>query len=170
MSGKWLDINGPVLANTVYVGGKLAAKDTSVTLPEITFSTAEFKAAGPLTMPIYSQIENMETTIHKGGTDLGLLSMLKLGPKTIEARFAVDVLKSDGTTTAVGAKAFLRVIPNKIPGITGEPGSPIESDLTFTTTRYQFYVNGEEYWLIDKLAQKVRVGGVDYYDSLSRLL
>lgn len=170
MPGKWLDINGPVMANTVYVDGKLAAKDTSVTLPEIAFSTAEFKAAGPLSLPIYSQIENMETTVHKGGIDFGLLSMLKLEPKTIEARFAVDILKSDATTVAIGAKAFLRVIPNKIPGLAGEPGTPIESDLTFTTTRYQLFVDGEEYWLFDKLAQKARVGGVDYYDSLSRLL
>lgn len=167
---KWIDINGPVLGNTVYSDGQLVAKDTAITLPEIAFSTAEFKASGPLSLPIYSQIENMEATIHKGGVDLGLLSMLELEPKTIETRFAIDVLKSDGTTTAIGAKAFLRLIPNKIPGISGESGSAIESDLTFTVTRYQLIVDGEEYWLIDKLAQIVKVHGKNYYDSLASLL
>ena len=167
---KWIDVHGPVLGCTVYNNGQLVAKDTSITLPEITFSTAEFKAAGPLSLPIYSQIENMESTIHKVGVDLGLLSMLDLEPKTIETRFAIDVLTSDGTTKAIGAKAFIRVAPNKIPGITGEAGTPIESDVTLTTTRYQLFVDGEEYWLIDKLAQIVRVHGKDYYNSLSSLL
>ena len=167
---KWIDVNGPVLANTVYSDGELVAKDTAITLPEIAFGTAEFKASGPLSLPIYSQIENMEATIHKGGVDIGLVKMLILEPKTIETRFALDVLKSDGNTTAIGAKAFMRLMPNKIPGISAESGTSIESDLTFTVTRYQLYVNGEEYWLIDKLAQIVRIHGKDYYDSLASLL
>lgn len=167
---KWLDVSGPVMANTVYSDGELVAKDTSVTLPEITFATAEFKASGTLTLPIYSQIENMETTIHKGGVDLGLLKMLTLSSKTLEARFAIDVLQADGSTKPVGAKAFLKVAPNKIPSLAGEPGSPIESDITLVTTRYQLFVDGKEYWLFDKLAQKFRVDGKDYYDAINSLL
>lgn len=167
---KWIDVNGPVLANTVYVDNKLSAKDTSITLPEIAFTTAEFKAMGALSLPIFSQIDNMETTIHKVGIDLGLLNMLTLEPKTLETRFALDVLKADGSTKAVGAKAFLRVVPNKIPSLAGEPGAAVESDATFTTTRYQLFVDGEEYWLIDKLAQIVRIHGVNYYDQIASLL
>ena len=52
----WIDLNGPVLADTVYDAGKLVAKDVTITLPAINLLTADFKAMGTLTLPIIGKI------------------------------------------------------------------------------------------------------------------
>ena len=49
--GQWLDIKGPVVADTVYSGGVLVAKDVTFTLPGIEFLTADVQAMGNLTVP-----------------------------------------------------------------------------------------------------------------------
>ena len=39
--GKWLDIKGPVVADTVYADNTLVAKDVAFTLPGLEFMTAD---------------------------------------------------------------------------------------------------------------------------------
>ena len=36
MANLWLDLKGPILADTVYVDGVLAAKDVTIALPPVT--------------------------------------------------------------------------------------------------------------------------------------
>ncbi len=170
MAGKWLDLKGPVLADTLYCNGALAARDVTIALPEVAFVTAEFKAMGTLSLPINSMTENLEASVTKVGIDLGFKSMLALEPVALEARWAVDVRKSDGRSVTEGVKAFLRATPTVIPGISVEAGSPQENEMKFAVTRYQLIVDGEEYFLIDKLAGKLRINGVDYYDSVAKCL
>lgn len=170
MAQMWLDLKGPILANTVYDGGRLVAKDVTVTLPAVTPVTADFKAMGTLTMPMLGQIEAMEAAITKIGIDLGLRSLVKLEAKTLEFRWVQDVKKSDGSTTTEGCKAFLRAMPKTIPGLSIDPGNPSENELTFAVSRYQVFVAGTEYWLIDQLNQIMRIGGVDYCKNIRSLL
>ena len=73
MANLWLDLKGPILADTVYIDGKLVAKDVTITLPAVTPVTADFKAMGTYTAPMTGQIEAMEAAITKIGIDLGLL-------------------------------------------------------------------------------------------------
>ena len=169
MSQMWLDLKGATLANTVYDNGKLVAKDVSISLPSITFVTAEFKAMGTVTTPMQA-IEAMEAAITKVGIDLGLRSLVKLESKTLEFRWVQDVKTSDGSSKAEGCKAFLRVIPKSIPGFSVDPGSTSEGELTFSVTRYQLFVGGEEYWLVDQLNQIMRIGGTDHYKDIRNLL
>lgn len=166
----WTDLNGPVLADTVYDSGKLVAKDVTITLPAITLLTTDFKAMGTLTLPIIGQIEAMEATINKIGIDMGLRSMASLNSRTLEARWAQDVKKADASTKTVGCKAFLRVVPKTIPGLSVDPGSQSENELSYAVSRYQLFVDGTEYWLIDQLNQILRVGGKDYYKQIRSLL
>lgn len=42
--GKWLDIKGPVVADTVYADNTLVAKDVAFTLPGLEFMTADVMA------------------------------------------------------------------------------------------------------------------------------
>ena len=72
MANLWLDLKGPILADTVYIGGTLVAKDVTISLPAVTPVTADFKAMGTYTAPILGQIEAMEASITKIGIDLGL--------------------------------------------------------------------------------------------------
>ena len=69
--GQWLDIKGPVVADTVYSGGVLVAKDVTFTLPGIEFLTADVQAMGNLTVPLIGLLENMELAITKIGVDMG---------------------------------------------------------------------------------------------------
>lgn len=167
---KWLDLKGPILADTVYVDGKLVAKDVTVTLPGVTPVTADFRAMGTMTMPILGQIESMEAAITKIGIDLGLRTLVKLESKTIEFRWAQDVKTSDGSTKTEGCKAFIRAMPKTIPGLSVDPGAASENELTFAVSRYQLFVDGAEFWLIDQLNQIMRIDGVDYCKTIRGLL
>ena len=170
MANLWLDLKGPILADTVYVDGVLAAKDVTIALPPVNLVTADFKAMGTYTAPLLGQIEAMEASITKIGIDLGLRNLVKLTSKTIEIRWAQDVKLSDGSTKTEGCKAFLRCVAKGIPGLSVDPGNTSENEATFAVSRYQLYVGGAEYWLIDQLNTILRVGGVDYAKDIRSLL
>ena len=167
---QWSDLTGPILADTVYDGGRLVAKDVTVTMPAVTPVTADFRAMGTLTMPMLGQIEAMEAAITKIGIDLGLRSLVKLESKTLEFRWVQDVKTSDGSTKTEGCKAFLRETPKTIPGLSIDPGNASENEITFAVSRYQLFVDGTEYWLIDQLNQIMRIGGTDYCKNIRSLL
>ena len=78
MANLWLDLKGPILADTVYINGVLVAKDVTITLPAVTHVTADYKAMGTYTAPMTGQIEGMEAAITKIGIDKGLRSMVQL--------------------------------------------------------------------------------------------
>jgi len=96
--------------------------------------------------------------------------MMKLESKTIEIRWAQDVKQADGSTKTEGCKAFLRCVSKGIPGLSVDPGNTSENEAAFAVSRYQLYVGGAEYWLIDQLNTILRVGGVDYAKDIRSLL
>ena len=61
-------------------------------------------------------------------------------------------------------------MPTKIPGITVTVGEASSNELTFTVMRYQLFVDGEELFLVDRLAGIVRVAGTDYTKTMNSLL
>ena len=84
--GKWVDIKGPVVADTVYSDNVLVAKDTSFTLPGIEFLTADVQAMGTMTVPLIGLLENMELTVTKIGVDNGLSRLNRLEKQNLEFR------------------------------------------------------------------------------------
>lgn len=166
----WLDLKGPVEADTVYSDGTLVAKDAAVTLPSITPVTADFKAMGTMSLPMVGQIEDMELSITKVGIDLGLGKLVLHRSMTLELRWAQSVTKADGVSSIEGCKAFLRGVPKTIPGLGIDPGNMSENDITAAITRYQLFVGGTELWLIDRLAGIYRILGTDYYKDVASLL
>lgn len=165
---KFVNICGPVIGTTAYCDGKLVARDTTITLPEVTPLTADLQVMGTFSLPIWQMIENMETTINKIGVDTGLRSLIKPDLKPLEFRWVQTVTNSNGVTKNVGCKAFITGIPNKIPGIGVTVGEASENECTIATTRYRLYVDGKEVFLIDRLAGVVRIAGKNYanMDSL----
>ena len=170
MANLWLDLKGPILADTVYINGKLVAKDVTITLPAVTHVTTDFKAMGTYTAPMTGQIEAMEAAITKIGIDTGLRSMVQLESKTLEVRWAQDVKYADGSTKTEGCKAFLRSVPKLIPGLSVDPGNLSENEITLAVSRYQVFVAGEEFCLIDQLNTILRIGGVDYAKNIRSVL
>ena len=137
MASLWLDLKGPILANTVYVDGVLCAKDVTIT---------------------------------KIGIDYGLRNIVKLQSKTLEVRWAQDVKYADGSSKTEGCKAFLRSVPKVIPGLSVDPGNLSENEITLAVSRYQLFVAGSEFWLIDQLNTIMRIDGVDYAKDLRSVL
>lgn len=166
----FVPICGPVVADTVYVDGALVARDTSITLPEVTPMTADLQAMGTMSMPIWQLLENMETAITKIGADKGLRNLIKPDMKPLEFRWVQSVTDANGNNKNVGCKAFIKGIPSKIPGIGVAVGSASEGEVTIMTTRYALFVDGEEMFLIDRLANIVRIGGKDYAANISSML
>lgn len=165
----FVPITGPVIANTVYSEGKRVARDTSVTLPEVAAMTADLQAMGTFSLPIWQLINHMETAITKVGVDEGLVSLIKPDMKPLEFRWAQTITDANGNTKEVGCKAFIKGIPNKIPSIGLEVGATSEGEVTIATTRYNLFVDGQEMFLIDRLAGIVRIGGKDYANIASML-
>ena len=165
---KFVNICGPVIGVTVYSENKLVARDTAITLPEITPVTADLSAMGTLSLPIWQLLENMETAITKIGADMGLRQIIKPDMKPLEFRWAQTVTDANGNTKNVGCKAFIKGIPNKIPGIGVTVGEASENECTIATTRYNLFVDGQEMFLVDRLAGIVRIAGKNYanIDSL----
>ena len=166
----FVPINGPVIADTVYVGNKLVARDVSATLPEVAATTADLQAMGTLSLPIWQLLEHMETAITKIGVDMGFASLIKPDMKSIELRWVQTVTDANGNTKNVGCKAFIKGIPNKIPGVGLEVGSAIEGEITLATTRYRLVVDGKEICLIDKLAGICKIDGKDYAGNIKSML
>lgn len=166
----FVPINGPVVADTVYCENKLVARDVSATLPEVTATTADVQAMGALSLPVWQLVEHMETAITKIGVDLGFASLIKPDMKTIELRWVQTVTDATGNTRNVGCKAFIKGIPNKIPGVGLEIGAAIEGEITLATTRYNLFVDGNEICLVDKLAGICRINGKDYAGDIGSML
>lgn len=170
MANNWLDLKGPVVADTVYADGTLVAKDVTFTLPGLEFLTADVQAMGNLTVPLIGLLENMETAITKIGMDNGLRRLNRLEKQNLEFRWVQNVVKSDGSQGVEGCKAFVRTMPSTTPEIEVEVGSAPEAEITYNTTRVQIYVNGVELLCVDRLASVLRVAGKDYMSPITKLL
>ena len=81
----------------------------------------------------------MESSITKIGVDKGLGKLLMADIKALEVRWVQTVTDANGVTKNVGCKAFLRGIPNKVPGIGLELASASENVVTLMVTRYALY-------------------------------
>ena len=147
------------MADTAYSNGSLVARDVAITLPEVTPLTADLQAMGTFTLASLTKI----------GVDMGLRALIKPDMKPLEFRWVQTITDANGNTRNVGCKAFLRGIPNKIPGIGLEVGSASENEVTITVTRYNLFVDGQEMFLIDRLAGKCRIAGTEYGDVSSML-
>ena len=166
---KFVNICGPVIGVTAYANGKLVARDVAITLPEIVPVTADLQAMGTFSLPIWQLLEHMETAITKIGADMGLRDIIQPDMKPLEFRWAQTVTDANGTTKNVGCKAFIKGIPNKIPGISLTVGEASENECTIATTRYNLFVDGQEMLLVDRLAGVVRIAGKNYADINSLL-
>lgn len=166
----FVNVTGPVVAETVYANNKLVAKDVELTLPAVTPTTADVQAMGTMSVPIPQLLENMELSITKIGTDLGLSSMLSFDAFPIEVRWVQSVTDANGKVSHIGCKVFLRCMSTVLPEVGLAPGEASENELTYTVTRYQLVQDGQEAWLIDRLAGICRVYGKDYMGNISSML
>ena len=166
----FMEIKGPVVANTVYADGVLVAKDTAFTLPGIEFMTADVQAMGNMTVPLVGLLENLELAVTKIGLDKGLSRLNRLEKQNLEFRWVQNVVKADGSQSVEGCKAFVRTMPGSVPEIGVEVGSAPENENTYNVSRMQIYVGGDEFLCVDRLSQVLRINGKDYMKKITNLL
>nr|DAF27748.1 MAG TPA: major tail protein [Caudoviricetes sp.] len=166
----FLNIKGAVLGCTVYRDGELVAKDCTVTLPGVTFLTAEHKAMGNVELPMLAQIEAMEAAITKKGYDVQLAKLARPEASNIEIRFVQDVIDADNVSKPEGCKVFMRLVPKTLPGSDLEVGAVGDTQVTGAVTRYQLFVGGDELCLVDQLKGIMRINGKDYAKNINSLL
>lgn len=167
---QFLNIKGAIVGTTVYKDGELVAKDVTVTLPDVSFATAEHKAMGTLELPMLGQLEAMEASVTKTGYDKGLAQLTQPEAMNLEFRFVQEVIGSDNVNRPEGCKAFLRATPKILPGGDLEPGSKTEQQITYAVSRYQLIVGGDEICLVDQLKGILRINGTDYAKATNSLL
>ena len=161
---------GTIVGVTAYVGNTLVAEDVTISLPEITPKTQTFNAMGEIELPL-PLIEAMEATINKVGIDKGFIKLLVPETRKFEFRWAQTKVKTDGSSEIEGCKAFITGIPKSIfPGGDIAPGENYEGAIPIAVTRFQLYVDGNEYILVDKLKGQLKINGKDYAQGISKLL
>jgi len=168
--GKWLDVKGPVIADTVYCDGVFVAKDVEFTLPEITFKTATIQAMGDMDVPLIGLLNTMELAVTKVGIDNGFNKLNSIDKHSFEFRWVQSTIKSDGSTTTEGCKAFVRTLPASTAGIGVKPGEAVSTEHKYGVTRMQIYVNGKEILLVDRLSSILRVNGKNYTMTIDSYL
>lgn len=169
--GKFVTKRGSIEANASYCDKVLVANDCTITLPEVTFVTADIAAMGTASLPLMGLLEDMETSITKVGIDRNMTVLTAPGAHDLEHRWVQDVIQPDGSVKPEGCKAFLRVMSKTLaPGASLELGSASENDLSFAVTRYKLVVNGEELLLVDRFAHILRVNGKDYLSEYDNYL
>lgn len=166
----FLNIKGAILGCTVYRDGELVAKDCTVTLPTVTYLTAEHSAMGKIELPMLGQIEAMEASVTKKGYDVELAKLAKPEAMNLEFRFVQDVIGSNNSSSPEGCKAFMRAVPKTLPGSDLTLGEAGDTQVTFAVTRYQLIVGGNELLLVDQLNGIQRINGTDYAKSINSLL
>jgi len=147
----WIDLKGPVLADTFYRNGKLVGREVTIKLPAVTFPTNDYDApGGVITLPM-PRVQAMEASIGKKGLDAELAAILPLESAKYEARWVQNVVDEEGISKPEGCKAFLRCVPKGAPGIELTPGNVSESEIALAVIRYELFVAGKEYWCVAPL-------------------
>ena len=170
--GAVLDNRGPINATTAYVDGRLVARNTNITLPEVTYTMATVETAlGEHEVPILGRVDALESTINKIGADEGLVACLTPEAKTYEFRWVQQVTKTDGSTEVEGCKAFIRATPKvAVPSMEIAVGESVEMEIPLSVTRYQLMIGGKEAILIDKLAGIIQINGKNYAENFDSML
>jgi len=161
---------GTIVGVTAYADGVLVAEDVTISLPEITPKMQTMPAMGDIELPI-PLVEAMEATINKVGIDKGFIRLLVPEKRKYEFRWVQTKVKTDGTQEFEGCKAFITGIPKIFfPGGDIAPGENYEGAIPIAVTRYQLYVDGNEYILVDKLKNQLKINGKDYAKGIQNLL
>lgn len=167
------NVHNKVVGNRIF-DGELEVEDiTSVTLPDISFTTDEYDVSG-LAAAIEavdpSHVDAMTLSIsHNNGLNCQQLSEPRR--HKLEIRLAQQALNTGmGVTDYNSIKYRAEGVPKKTSDGTVERGNPLGTTVDFALTRFEKEVGGEVVTLIDALAGIIRINGVDYTRPINALL
>lgn len=142
-------------------------------LPDVKKTTTQVKAAGMLMdveMPNWYHFEAMEMGLsHNNGNGCARLSMP--GPHNIELRVArQNYSVTGGEMDLELVKVRARVVHKSAEKGSVETNNPLGSNEKFSVLRYEEEIAGEITTLIDSMAGRLILDGVDYSDRLTNIL
>jgi len=165
-------LNGAVMASSVYANSVQIGVNIGIKLPDVNQATAEVTAAGGiLELPIATKIEAMEASLTKQGIDkTWLQTVTPSTPFDLIANIIQQKVETDGTSTPVHIKAYLRAVSKNIPALEASYGDPIEQELTFSILSYRVTVDGETYLHVDPVKGIFKVNGTNYSEKITAML
>ena len=163
-------IGGAVVADSVYLNGKIVGRDVEITLPAVEYATIEINAMGTYEKPIPQLINHMAADFSQ--IDPGLwYANLKIGEENhIEARWVQNVSTPTGGTKNVGFKAFMRGEAASLPELGVVVGEKSEAPSSMGLSKYSVVRDGKELFCIDRWADVNRVNGKDLNKSINSML
>lgn len=157
----FVDLAGPIEGITAYANDVLCARNSTVTLPEVTRVAVTQKTSLGEQDFATNLLEDMETAITKIGIDINSIKLAEANK--LEYRWVQTSTNSEGKTTRHGCKAIMNVEALTVmPGASIEMGSASENDHTYKVYGYALYIDGQEKLNINKLTNVFRINGKDY--------
>lgn len=142
-------------------------------VPDVTFGSSELSGAGMIgtvNIPDPSNIEAMETSITT--TSDSANAKLLNDPDGVEVilNWALDKVGTDGSSAYIPYRAVVKGWASVIPGGDKKKGEVAESEHKISTWYYKLEINGKTVALIDMLAPKCVINGVDHLENLNKAL
>lgn len=164
------DLKGAVLASSVYIDGKQAAVNATLTLPEVTPATVEIMAAGgTVEVPVFTKLEAMEASITLQGINGDVLDMLTPDRHRLTCNLVQQSVGADASK-AEHVKAVLVVIPKTLPSIEATYGEASETEITFSVLAYKLTVGGKKVLHVDPVKGYYYVNGTNYGKDITKLI
>lgn len=147
-------------------GSKLLCDTVTVTYPDIELLTETIKGAGlngEIDLPTYGQIGSLEIEVASNGLSKDIITLFGQQSQHLEHRWAEQVLNSEtGASEVVGKKVIFKGLPKKLGLGSIEPNKGEEPTSTFEVLYLKYIIGNDVALEIDKLNDKLVVGGVDY--------
>ena len=140
---------------------------------DVTLGSSELNGAGmigPVNIPDPSNIEAMEVTITTSD-DSGDAALLN-DPNGVDAvlHWAVDKVGTDGSSEYIAHRAVVKGYASVIPGGDKKKGEAAEIEHKIAVWYYKEEIDGKEVTLVDMLAPKCVINGVDRLEKLNKAL
>lgn len=165
----FVDIHGPIVANTLYVDDVLVGRDIAASLPEVEFTTATIQARGEWEIPLQTLFGAIELAVTRIGVAVNAAKLWEPGMRRLELRNVQSKTGVDGNTVNQSVKVFATGLCKTIPGGDVTVGEAIEQEHTFSLKRYQIFVDGVELLCIDRTGP-CRINGKDITSGVDNLL
>lgn len=146
---------------------------TGFSVPDVTFGSSELNGAGmigPVNIPDTSNIEAMESSVTTSA-DEGYAKLLN-DPDGVEIilNWAIDKVGTNGSSDYIAHRAVIKGKASVIPGGEKKKGEAAENEHKLATWYYKLEINGKTVVLVDMLAPKCEINGVDRLEKLNKAL
>lgn len=154
---------------TKYIGDTNSYKRPDIEMLTDTFTGTGIM--GEIDIPTVGQIGAMEGELGFNKTTVEMADLFAPGVHTIESRWVTSVMDTaTGNIRMQGNKEIIKIQPKKISLGEVKSNETNEASMTYEILSYQYLIDGKTIIKIDKLNFVFIINGVDYTESIRKLL